>query len=87
MAQVCFMERDLRRNTCFHALQWRRSPLVFHTCARSTPHLPQEHPAPAPLHFPVYLFDLKMLLINKMMVDECTFWCTRSKLVCCVSMS
>ena len=54
LAQVCFYLRDLRRESLFYALQWRRSPPFFHTCAKTPQHLRQNTPTPAPqfLGFP-----------------------------------
>lgn len=82
LAQVCFLGRDLRRKTGFHALQWRRSSLFFHTCPKNTPHLRQEHLAPAPLHYSVHLFEIKALLLSELMVDGCTARCTRVEVSC-----
>ena len=48
LAQVCFWEGDLHRKSASYALQWRRSPPIFHTCAKHPRHLRQTPQTPAP---------------------------------------
>jgi hypothetical protein len=48
LAQVWFWGGDLRRKTGICALQWRRSPPYFHTCANDYAHLRRQLSTPAP---------------------------------------
>ena len=48
LAQVGFLVGNLRRKTGSYALQWRRSPPFFLTCANIPLHLRQHTPIPAP---------------------------------------
>ena len=41
LAQVRFLVGDLHRKTVSYALQWRRSPSFFLTCAKNHRHLRQ----------------------------------------------
>ena len=50
LAQVRFLVGDLRHESCAHAFPWRRSHLIFHTCASAPYHLRQHTPSPAPTY-------------------------------------
>ena len=43
LAQVRFNPGDLRPESSFYALQWRRSPPKKHTCAKPPAHLRQKN--------------------------------------------